>query len=96
MAGHTLEHWKPAGAEGDKIARAFDATFVAAEEDISANERGREEAEAERVKMNAAAKELQHQHAEDAPMLDGLIEGYAPGRSTARIPSPRRSGRGRA
>ncbi len=75
----TLEHWKPAGAEGDKIARAFDATFVAAEEDISANEEGRKEAEVEREKMYAAASELQAQHAEDAPMLDGLIEGYAPG-----------------
>jgi hypothetical protein len=82
----TLEHWKPAGAEGDKIARAFDATFVAAEEDISANERGREEAEAERVKMNAAASELQAQHAEDAPMLDGLIEGYAPGQKHSAHP----------
>ena len=37
--------------------------------------------------MNAAAKELQAQHAEDAPMLDGLIAGHAPGPgSTARIP----------
>ncbi|CAH0375763.1 unnamed protein product [Pelagomonas calceolata] len=82
----TLEHWQPAGAEGDKIARAFDATFVAAEEDISANERGREEAEAERVKMNAAAKELQAQHAEDAPMLDGLIAGHAPGQKHSAHP----------
>jgi hypothetical protein len=82
----TLEHWKPAGAEGDKIARAFDATFVAAEGDLAANERGREEAEAERVKMNAAAKELQAQHAEDAPMLDGLIEGYAPGQKHSAHP----------
>jgi hypothetical protein len=82
----TLEHWKPAGAEGDKIARAFDATFVAAEEDMAANERGREAAEVEREKMNAAAKELQAQHAEDAPMLDGLIAGHAPGQKHSAHP----------
>jgi len=82
----TLEHWQPAGAEGDKIARAFDATFVAAEEDMAANERGREEAEVEREKMYAAAKELQAQHAEDAPMLDGLIAGHAPGQKHSAHP----------
>ena len=42
------------------------------------------------MKMNAAAEELQHQHAEDAPMLDGLIGGYAPGQKhSAHPPSPR-------
>ena len=53
---------------------------------MAANERGREEAEAEREKMYAAAKELQAQHAEDAPMLDGLIAGHAPGQKHSAHP----------
>ena len=47
------------------------------------------------MKMNAAAKELQHQHAEDAPMLDGLIAGYAPGPEAQRAPR-RQEGRPRS
>ena len=48
--------------------------------------------------MNAAAKELQAQHAEDAPMLDGLIEGYAPGQKHSAHPvtTAPAIGRGRA
>ena len=37
------------------------------------------------MKMNAAAQELQAQHAEDAPMLDGLI-GDAPGQKHSAHP----------
>lgn len=74
----TLKEWQPAGAEGDKIAKAFDATVADAQAELSANERGRVEAEVHREAMEKKVIELHQQHAVDAPMLDGLEHGYAP------------------
>jgi hypothetical protein len=74
----TLKEWQPAGAVGDKIVKAFDATVADAQGDLAANEAGRVVAEMHRKNMGKQVEELHQQHAVDAPMLDGLEHGYAP------------------